>query len=111
VTLTPNAYRGFRSVPDPGQRVGGGTAAGQLGGGSSSGAGSAMGVGAGRCGRACTRSAAWWRARAGLAATDDRLYAVAPLDDAVWALDRWGGALVQTIATGRGPIGLVLADG
>jgi hypothetical protein len=45
----------------------------------------------------------------GLAATDDRLYTVGPLADRVWALDRRGGALVQTLAVGRGPVGLALS--
>ena len=45
----------------------------------------------------------------GLAATDDRLYTLDALGDRVWGLDRRRGALVQTSATGRGPIGIVLA--
>jgi hypothetical protein len=45
----------------------------------------------------------------GLAATDDRLYALDALGDRVWGLDRRRGTVVQTLATGRGPTGLVLA--
>ncbi len=47
----------------------------------------------------------------GLAATDDRLYTLDVLGDRVWGLDRRRGALVQTLATGRRPIGIVLAGG
>ena len=47
----------------------------------------------------------------GLAATDDRLYTLDARGDRVWGLDRRRGALVQTLATGRGPTGLVLAGG
>ena len=47
----------------------------------------------------------------GLTATDDRLYTVDALGDRVWGLDRQRGALAQTLATGRGPTGLVLARG
>jgi hypothetical protein len=47
----------------------------------------------------------------GLAATDGRLYTLDVLGDRVWSLDRRRGALVQTLATGRRPIGLVLAGG
>jgi hypothetical protein len=47
----------------------------------------------------------------GLVATDERLYTLDVLGDRVWALDRRRGALVQTLTTGRRPIGLVLAGG
>ena len=47
----------------------------------------------------------------GLAATDDRLFTVDALGDRVWGLDRRRGALAQTLATGRGPTGLVLVGG
>ena len=47
----------------------------------------------------------------GLAATDDRVFTLDVFGDRVWALDRRRGALVQAVATGRGPIGLVLARG
>jgi hypothetical protein len=45
----------------------------------------------------------------GLAATDDRVYTLDAYGDRIWGLDRRRGALVQTLATGRGPTGLVLA--
>ena len=47
----------------------------------------------------------------GLAATDERLYTVDALGDRVWGLDRRRGALAQTLATGRGPTGIVLVGG
>jgi hypothetical protein len=47
----------------------------------------------------------------GLAATDDRVFTVDGYGDRVWGLDRRRGAVVQTLTTGRGPTGLVLAGG
>jgi hypothetical protein len=47
----------------------------------------------------------------GLAATDDRVFTLDLFGDRVWALDRRRGAVVQAVATGRGPTGLVLAGG
>ena len=47
----------------------------------------------------------------GLVATDERLYTLDVLSDRLWGLDRRHGAVVQTLATGRRPIGLVLAGG
>ena len=50
-------------------------------------------------------------AAAGLAATDARVFTLDVFGDRVWALDRRRGAVVQAVATGRGPVGLVLAGG
>ena len=43
----------------------------------------------------------------GLAATDARLYSLGVFQDRAWGLDRRRGALVQTLPTGRGPLGIV----
>jgi hypothetical protein len=45
----------------------------------------------------------------GLAATDDRVFTVDAYGDRVWGLDRRRGAVVQRLATGRGPTGVVLS--
>ena len=54
------------------------------------------------------RLAALPGAGAALAVTRERVY-VADGRGAVWALDARGGALVRTLAVGRGPIGLALS--
>jgi hypothetical protein len=54
------------------------------------------------------RLAALPGAGAALAVTRERVYA-ADGRGAVWALDARGGALVRTLAVGRGPIGLALS--
>lgn len=45
----------------------------------------------------------------GLAATDAGVYTLDAFGDQIWALDRHHGDLVQTIPTGRRPIGIAAA--
>jgi hypothetical protein len=43
----------------------------------------------------------------GLAATDERLYSLGVVNDRLWGRDRRRGDLVQTLPTGRHPLGVV----
>jgi hypothetical protein len=46
----------------------------------------------------------------GLAATDDQVFTLDVFGDRVWSLDRTRGRVLRTIPTGRGPLGLALAE-